>query len=233
MNRKKLLIAGVGLLLVLSVFKLEPYDVEKEIVKSSVMITNTTGTAGGSGVVLKSTPMVSYVLTNRHVCKLIDKDGGLLSTYDGRSFYVTQVIEGKYHDICLITVLSDLEANTKIAGHRPDFQSKTLVSGHPTLLPTLITKGNFLGVKVIEVVDHVDSSCTTWPFCQVDSSVYESYVFSNLISPGSSGSGVFNESGELIALIFAGSGNLAPGMAVPLESIHAFILNESGNPGLL
>ena len=44
--------------------------------------------------------------------------------------------------------------------------------------------------------------------------------------PGSSGSAIYNEKGEISALVFAGQGDLGYAFAVPVEYIYAFLGTE-------
>ena len=47
-----------------------------------------------------------------------------------------------------------------------------------------------------------------------------------LIAPGSSGSGVYNTSGNLVAVVFAGYGRgLSQGILVPWEYIYSFLIH--------
>jgi hypothetical protein len=56
--------------------------------------------------------------------------------------------------------------------------------------------------------------------------VYDSQVSSVLIMPGSSGSPVFNSSGYIAGLVFAGSGTIGFSFLVPQEYVYDFTKNE-------
>jgi hypothetical protein len=56
---------------------------------------------------------------------------------------------------------------------------------------------------------------------------YETQVVSATIMPGSSGSAVFNDKGEISALVFAGAGDIGYAMTVPYESIANFVQHEA------
>ena len=56
--------------------------------------------------------------------------------------------------------------------------------------------------------------------------VFESRVFTGLISPGSSGSGIYNSSGELVNVVFAGRGNRSQAFSVPYNYVVNFLKNH-------
>jgi hypothetical protein len=55
---------------------------------------------------------------------------------------------------------------------------------------------------------------------------FDARLVSNLIQPGSSGSGVFNHEGELSGVIFAGTGDFSYGFIVPYEYVANFLNTE-------
>lgn len=204
---------------------------------ATVMITNLSKNSGGSGVVLFSTETLSHVLTNAHVCGVV-KNGGIVTTTTGRSGFVVSFTTSKTHDLCLIDVAADLGAFTRVANNPPNIYDEATISGHPHLLPNIVTKGHFSGKQIIPVMigsrtctESESTNSDTALFCALVGRLpiirsYEAIVVSATIQPGSSGSGIFNSNHDLSALVFAGAGDLGYAFAVPQEYIEFFLHHE-------
>lgn len=207
--------------------------------KATVMITNLEETSGGTGVVLRSTSTESSILTNSHVCGVVEH-GGVIKN-DNIKGFVSSYTRSEIHDLCLIKTSTNFKVDTSVAQIPPDDYSEAAVSGHPHLLPTLITKGNF-GKKLIVTVMTGFRPCTPedmkdpmgafictflggFPVVRT----YESQVVGATIQAGNSGSAVYNENGEVAGLVFAGSGDLSYGLIVPQEYIYNFLFSELNN----
>jgi hypothetical protein len=207
----------------------------------TVMITNMAETSGGSGSVIKSSKDQSIILTNSHVCHVLDK-GGLVKKEDGTKFMAVGYKESYLHDLCLVYVAADLGATVKLASKEPELYSEATISGHPSLLPAIISGGKFGDRKVIDILvgfkpctekDFKDPS--TGLLCiflgglpQIKS--FESVVVSAMIMGGSSGSAVLNNKGELAGVVFAGQGKgLSYAFIVPWNYVSIFINEESSN----
>jgi hypothetical protein len=210
-----------------------------DITASSVMITNVTGTSGGTGIILESSDTSSLVLTNSHVCKILEK-GGLVSGRAGK-FAVTGYKHSQKYDLCLVTVDGNLHAKTKVANRPPvAYYENALISGHPSLYPNVITSGHFSGRQVISVMEGL-IPCTDEQkadpginlICQLIGGLpnikrFDSTLVTATIMPGSSGSGVYNENNELSGVAFAGSGEgIGYAWVVPYESMRNFLDVES------
>lgn len=204
---------------------------------TTVSVTNLERTSGGSGTILSSTPNLSFVLTNSHVCE-VTRSGGLVNKENGNSFFVQAFKRSMTHDLCIIAVAADLHAESSIAKESPLPLEESTVSGHPRLLPLIINKGHFSGKSIIQVMTGL-RPCTeeefkngkTGVFCMLIGKLpvvktYEAQTVSNLIQPGSSGSAVYNTKGEISAVIFAGSGDIGYGFAVPFEFLSQFLDKE-------
>ncbi len=203
----------------------------------TVMITNLAQNSGGSGTIISNDSTGSTVLTNRHVCELI-KVGGVVESDQGNAFVVSYKMS-EVHDLCLIRVGSDLGHSTSVAYNMPVPYEKVYVSGHPHLLPTIMTEGHLSGKRVIQVMvgtkectaaDQMDPA--TAFFCAIVGKIpvvrtFEAISVSNIIQPGSSGSGVYNTGGRVTAVIFAGDGDMAFGYAVPIEYVYNFVNFEA------
>lgn len=208
-----------------------------QITKATVMITRLTN-GGGTGVIYKSSKNESIILTNVHVCEAV-KDGGVVNTSWGAKHLVTKYTESKLHDVCMVYVQADLGVNTKIASKNPEDNSPATTSGHPNLLPVTITKGFWADKRIIQVFMGV-KPCTVeqthdpelGQLCLFFGGVpvlktFDSRFVTTTIMAGSSGSAIYNESGEIGGLVFAGSGDLSYAFTVPYEFVSNFVDNES------
>lgn len=209
-----------------------PKEVD-EFYKTSVMITNTEESSGGTGVIYRSGPD-SYVLTNRHVCQLLEEGGYVLND---NKYKVRAYKPSKVHDLCLVWVRSNLGVNTVLAPEPPPLRSKAFISGHPSLYPHVVSNGYVSDHMKIEVVmdfrpctdkevEQDPIMCIFYGYPIVEE--LQAQLVSALIAPGSSGSAVFNEQGQLIGLAFASnSRNLAYALVVPWENLTAFVTSEA------
>lgn len=209
---------------------------------NTVMITTLKGNSGGTGVVIDSSPTKSYVLTNRHVCKLAQHMAVVHSPLGGDVPVVSYQVYER-HDLCMIVVYANLHAYSTISETAPRDGDKVMVSGHPHLLPRSETFGALSGKHIIPVMEG-QRPCTEEdardpklaPFCIFFGSLpvvhnYESVSTSAFISPGNSGSQVVNADNKIVGLVFAGSGDPGWGELVPYEYIVDFISELNGmNP---
>jgi hypothetical protein len=203
-------------------------------VYNTVMITNLTGTSGGSGVVISSSDTSSLVLTNAHVCGLVEVHGGIVKN-NKHSFNVLATKSSNNHDICLLKAGGDFETNTSIASRAPvQFYEKAIVSGHPALYPTTVTSGHFSGIQNIMLITGF-RQCTAKDLedygviCVILGGKiplirqYPAMLVTATIMGGSSGCVVYNESGEVSGLVFAGQGSFGYALTVPYVAVKDFI----------
>lgn len=207
------------------------------ITQATVMIVNNEQNSGGSGLILRSDEVESTVLTNAHVCRVVE-NGGLVVSQFG-TFQAVGYKKSPTSDLCTVTVAANLRTNTRLAPLSPAMYEDVSVSGHPALMPNLVTKGHLSGKKVISVMTGYEA-CTEEDRKDEDLALlcmfmmgykpviqnYESALVSATIMPGSSGSGVYDSNNNLIGLVFAGSGQFGYAWTVPYEQVQAF-LNES------
>jgi S1-C subfamily serine protease len=234
---KKLAVYVVGILVLISAWALYPTShsklTNKDKAEATVKIVNLAENSGGTGVILES-GTISHVLTNNHICE-IAKKGAFVVLDNGTKYQVMSFRQSNLHDVCLIAVAADLKVNTSISSVLPPLYSEAVVSGHPSLLPTIITTGHFSG-KMLGTVMIGRKKCATITDRNVITCLllggtpiiknYEMQVISATIKPGSSGSAVYDASGNIAGLVFAGSGEIGYGMIVPLEYIINFLVNE-------
>lgn len=248
---KKLIGLKLGLSLVVAGYlymisgdgHLRPHTTE-EFARTSVKITNLAENSGGSGVILYSQPDASLVLTNKHVCEVV-KHGGVV-IQENRRYLVAAYKVSNQHDLCEIMVNADLEVNTKIADKAPKKYSKAHISGHPALLPHVLTHGYVSGrmnVPVMigmrkcnekDVEDIKKNGDIGKAFMCLFGGIpiiktFDSQLVTATILPGSSGSAVFDDNGEIIGLVFAsGSRELNYAIIVPQEYVKSFVHDEAG-----
>jgi S1-C subfamily serine protease len=196
------------------------------------MITRFDGRSGGTGVIISSSKNNSRILTNAHVCELI-KNGGLIRSERTKGIVKTYQIS-RIHDLCLITTNTNFKVNTVLANAEPDTYDDAVISGHPHLLPNIVTYGHFSQKELVVIMTKLrpckiedTMNADTAPYCQIFGGIpvvrqFEAQVVSATIMPGSSGSAVFNSKGEISGLVFAGSGNFGYAMIVPYEYIANF-----------
>jgi S1-C subfamily serine protease len=199
--------------------------------KTSAMITLPEKNSGGSGVILTSNTSMSTVLTNKHVCQLI-QNGGLVITDQGE-YPVHSFRVYKRHDLCLVTVLANLHTSNKLADVPPTIYSNITIAGHPALMPTMVTTGHFANKMIISLMVGVQKCDGTESndeqlMCLITGKkpliqAHQAVPVTATIMPGSSGSGAFNDKGEIAGLVFAGSGDLSYGLLVPYEYVKDFL----------
>jgi S1-C subfamily serine protease len=206
----------------------------QELKETSVRILNPEQTSGGTGSIYRSSKNYSYILTNKHICRLIEQ-GGVVD-YKGEQYPVTHYKKFPHHDLCLIRIASNLGVNLKISDQISRPSDKTVVSGHPSLLPHIATNGHLserreinlmVGIKECTEADLKNDvlMCIFFGGMPVIKS-FDSQIISNLIKPGNSGSAVFNKKGEVIGVVFAGTGrDFSYGFIVP--QIHLFYFLEN------
>lgn len=237
----KLQLAG-GYLLLLGLTGLVFHNIntKSNIHQNSVMITNRAANHGGTGIVLKSAKNESTILTNDHVCKVVKGSGGIVRAAFG-DYQVSSITESELSDLCLLTVAADLGMNTTVAINGPHFYDEAIISGHPALMPNVLSAGHFSGRSIIQVMtgfrpctDAEKSSPTLGMVCMFFGGFpvvksYESVLVTATIMPGSSGSGVYNNRQQLSGVVFAGSGQLGYAWTVPYEQVINFLTVESAS----
>ena len=204
----------------------------KQFKDTSVRIYNLNMNSGGTGSILKSTKSGSHILTNKHVCRLIEPGGYVVR--EGKRYLVTHYKKFSDHDLCLVRVKANFGINLQVSKTLAQPTDKVFVSGHPNLLPHIVTEGHLsdamnvtliVGIKKCEAGDIKKDpmTCVLFGGMPVIKS-FEAQVVSSLIKPGSSGSAVFNDKGEITGVVFAGSGRgFSHGFIVPQKYLLYFL----------
>jgi S1-C subfamily serine protease len=202
---------------------------------ATVKLTNIKETTGGSGVILRSGVTTSVILTNAHVCELF-VDGGVVTTTANTKHLIHSLKISESHDLCLVKVRADLEVNTKVSKFPPAVGDEAYVSGHPTLLPQILQKGEFFDSLMIELLvdlrkctkaetEQNPFMCILFGFPIIKT--YEAQLVSTMVEGGSSGSGVFDTWGQVVGVVFAKRGSgYSPAFAVPYTYVRHFVTKE-------
>lgn len=211
----------------------------EELRNFAVMIVNSEMSSGGTGSILRSSNNGSLILTNRHVCEVVQHGGYIIK--DRLRVKVVSYQEYDKHDLCLIKVKLNLGVNIKVATVEPKMAEASAVSGFPRLYPNTITRGHFSDKLIVRVMVG-EEECTeeeylTNVMCMFFGikpivKPFKAQHTSNLIQPGNSGSAVLNSKGELAGVVFAGSGDLGWALIVPHEFVVDFIKNRKQYPSI-
>lgn len=209
--------------------------VAREYAETSVKVVRKDFRSGGSGVILESNSDYSLVLTNKHVCRVIAK-GGFIEKEDGSTYLINDYKVSANHDLCLVRIRDDLGVNTSVADYGPEKYSRAHISGHPSLLPHVVTHSDFSGRIYIQVLMGY-RDCTPEEQMKYIECIFlgklpvvkafDSQLVTGTIMPGSSGSAIFDNDGKIAGLVFAGTGRgLSYAFAVPRQYITAFLEEE-------
>ena len=206
---------------------------EQKMIEATILITSLKG-GGGSGSIIYSDKVYSLILTNAHVCKAI-AEGGRVTNVHGKSALIDYYGLYEDHDLCLIKVSVNIGPAVKVADKAAEIQEKITVSGHPSLLPQTFSEGRITGKQEIDIMSEL-RPCTEEETKQIIACAFfggipvvkkmEAVSTSALIMPGSSGSAVYNQKAEIVAVVFAGRGGLSYGFLVPFEHVKQFLDQE-------
>ena len=200
-------------------------------IKTSVMINNVIDTldfsASGSGVIIFDDDTYYYVLTNSHVIggeHLLDYQHDItVIDMTGLTYSASLVAMDDDFDLAVIQFMKTQVVYPEIvlANSNPDHAINVAVLGHPNRQVNAITVGKYLDMTTVDLDDQSIGE-VTFPVMKLDVPV----------QAGSSGSLVMNEEHQMIGLIFAGNfynGSNATlySYAIPIESIHAFLNQNS------
>lgn len=171
----------------------------------------------GTVTILRSDSSGSDFLTNAHVCKGASEKGAMIML-DGRSYEVASIKKSGSFDLCLMHVKEDLKKSIRIASLPPKVGDEIICGGYPLGLPLVLQKG-----YVSNLWNTSDN------FLRPDFVILTSLM----VQHGHSGSGVFNENGELVGVIEAfkpankEDNSIGFGLAVPQQYVKRFLDGES------
>lgn len=235
---KNIIIGLLTFIAPLAMAEFRPQSI-KDLRDTSVRIMNLQMNSGGTGSIFRSFKKTSIILTNKHVCRLIEPGGYVVT--EKRKYLITHYKKFQHHDLCLVRIARNLNINLVVADKLAKPAQTVYVSGHPNLLPHIATKGHLSSNVTIELVvglkECTEEDAKNHPLeCVFFGGVpviekFSSDVVSNLIKPGSSGSAVFNSQGEIVGVVYAGNGReFSHGYIVPHIHVLYFIQNSRRYP---
>ncbi len=191
--------------------------------RSSVYYVRVPGRGGGTGFATTTKFGKTVVVTNEHVCRA--SEDGYLELSQDDMFAATRseiLYKSSLMDVCLVRAPKDaspipLADSVKLWDH-------IFVAGHPELNPFTVAPG-ILTDRLMVTINEGDGDCPVSPnFQRIDTlfgsicvGTFNAYASSAKSAPGNSGSPVLNESGEVIGILFAGSGTVS--LIVPLDHL--------------
>lgn len=209
-----------------------------KVQKTSVYVTNEARTSGGSGSHVIAPSGKVYIITNAHVCA-IGKDSTIFITDDYGNTIPRKILEiSKITDLCLIEPLPNYHGALKIGSEVTAGQIVAAI-GHPSLMPTTMSRGEVIGAEVIDVFDHYMDPLDSNDKCDLPKNkileiesffgplkVCTVHINATLTTatslPGSSGSPLVDFYGNLVGVVFAGNrANWA--LAVTLSDVTNFL----------
>lgn len=162
----------------------------------------------GSGVVIGNERDKTYVLSAGHVCapEASGKMAMLVVDNAGEAHEVSEVKFSKSPDLCVITTKGKWGKPVKISNRKIKYgdRVKTLAAPHGIYMPNvvLIMEGMYSGE------DDMSNMYYTVP-----------------AAPGSSGSAIFNERGEIISIVHSATKNFANvAIGTSAENIKKFLI---------
>lgn len=196
---------------------------------------------GGTGVHIETPKGETYILSNAHVCALGAALGGYLhvENEDGSRTPRAIIKESIYTDLCLIEPMPGVKG-LKLGSSTPE-GTEVSVIGHPKLMPLTRSKGELIGMKIVDIISHIiagpEDKCEDpkyrkdrmqYLFWEVDVCILSvpAYLSNIVILPGNSGSPLVNDWGQLIGLAFAADNDVHWGLFIPLEEIQKFIAGD-------
>lgn len=194
-----------------------------------VRIFNMEKTGSGTGFHIQDKNGKIFILTNKHVCAIADKNGNVLVEKNGEEVPRKVIERYEHHDLCLVEALPGHDDYIDIASSETLGEDLILI-GHPGGRDLTLSHGEYIGKAIIMLGDSIEkeSDCDgevvfTWGglIC------IKPVVTSALSSPsygGNSGSPVVNKFGNVIGVLFAGQPGV-PNNAhmVPLKYIRDFL----------
>lgn len=206
----------VGMVAFVTIFAVKGPQLHLNYLRSTVspkVVKIMRGFGGGTGFYVKAPSGDTYIVTNKHVCgtdatqnvNIIHQDG----TLRARPIYALS----KDHDLCLVYPGEEDIEGLSLQDDDPSIGDQIAIIGHPHLTPLAVARGTYNG-----------QTQTQLPFAALlDIPMTLNVGWTDAASyPGNSGSPVVNFYGEVVGVLFAGSGAHV-NMIVPLREIKRLL----------
>jgi S1-C subfamily serine protease len=231
----KLILSATLGMFVLFGANLKDYYYRNQIGGNVVRIYNLENTSGGTGFHIKTKTGNMYILTNKHVCELANKENEVLVEQNKKQ-EVRKVLK-KYedHDLCLVQAMEGHTGYVEIAKDE-EVGEDIIVVGHPGLRPLTLSHGEHIGHRWLQLTSLVDTPEQCEGELREDPMAMllfrkfvciESFYSGSISSPiygGNSGSPVVNKWGRLVGVVFAGNRTQShDAYMVPLSYVKDFL----------
>lgn len=178
----------------------------------------TTNRGGGTGYMVKDARFGIVIVTNKHICDMDPEDGIFVLDQDGAQYLSKIRRKARLTDLCLIEtpqeLLSKYEGLTLAPdGTTPEKYETLYVYGHPGLRKLTGSSGPFVNESWVPRFsdDHIDAP--TLRIGRADIVIY----------PGSSGSPVLNDRGDVVGTVFGYEGANHIALYIPLREMIEFL----------
>jgi serine protease Do len=174
---------------------------------------------GGTGFLVKSKTRGPVILTNRHVCEVMNPDNVIYYIEQPPIRYAGRRIKKSANtDLCAIQVPEEFLRSRKplrLATRPLQIGQHVNVYGHPFLNPLTYSEGHYINTtrEPLNFKDGTLSADTIMQMGRVDF----------MVQPGNSGSPLLNDANEVVGIIFAMEGGNHMGLFIPLDEIQQFL----------
>jgi S1-C subfamily serine protease len=184
------------------------------------------GQGGGTGFAIRGKSGKLIVLTNAHVCALAHEGKIIIEQGNGRKTLTVADVSDTT-DLCALTGLKGYEGLS--LAKDASLLDPTFVVGHPRLLPIQIRAGYITARETVSInycqvfrksIQTLDDGSTDYSTCV---KTIDSYLISNRIAPGNSGSPALDVWGNVIGVVYAGDQWGNAGLAVPLNVVREYL----------
>lgn len=195
----------------------------QSVVLVKKVVTGSTGSTTGSGVIFMEDNLYYYVLTNNHVVYYSGSSSVTytVSDYYGNNYSATKTVYSSDYDLAVVrfrktsVILEVIELSTE----NPPINSKLAVLGYPSFQINAITLGVVKDYSAI-VIESSNSDVINVNFHVL--------VSDAPVKSGSSGSLVINENYQLAGIVYAGNFTNSNdtsqfSFAIPVEKVLEFL----------